>query len=436
MSAAAAEAATQDGGPCPRRGDGPPSHPRPEQRPASCPATPPANVAGMHIGHVGTSISLNQVVLGRMRRQRELGHRVTALCPDDEWAAAIRDAGIRVLDVPWVRHDVGASLRAAAKTRAVCRRERFDVVHTHNALPGLFGRPAARLAGQRIVVHTVRAWPLNESRSALQRLGMHVMEPIASRSCDAILFQNPDDLATWSALPGVPRERACLVGNGLDVAAFEARLDRSARVRVREALGVPEGACLAVVIARFEPAKGHGHLLDGLAALRGAAGREIVALLVGKGDDEPSVRARVAELGLEGTVRFAGYRSDVPDLLVAADVSVLTSLYEGIPRGLMESMVAGLPVVATDVPGTRTLVVDGGTGLLVRPGDVEGLARALHRIRSEPELAARLGRAGRERVERRFDERLVTDRVLAVYEHLRAGAPGPLPSWNLEDPGA
>ena len=390
----------------------------------------------MHIAHIGTSISLNQVVLGRMRRQRELGHAITALCPDDEWAEAIRAAGIRIIDVPWVRHDVGSSMRAAAATHAVCRRERFDVVHTHNALPGLFGRPAARLAGQRPVVHTVRAWPLNESRTLVQRLGMRVMEPIASRSCDAILFQNPDDMATWSALAGVPRERACLVGNGLDVAALDGRLDRSARGRIRAALGVPEETCLAVVVARFEPAKGHAHLIDGLGALRRMPGRPLVALLVGKGEEETLIRARVAELGLEDSVRFAGYRNDVPDLLVAADVSVLTSLYEGIPRGLMESMTAGLPVVATDVPGTRTLVVDGHTGFLVRPGDVEGLAAALHRVRSEPALAGRLGRAGRERVESRFDERQVTDRVLAVYEHLRSGAAGPLPSWNLDEPGS
>ncbi len=387
----------------------------------------------MRIAHVATSISLNQVLLGRMRRQRELGHDVTALCPDDEWAVAIREAGFRVVDVPWIRHDLTAAPRAAARTWAVCRRERFDVVHTHNALPGLLGRPAARLAGQPVIVHTVRAWPLNEPRSLAQRIGMRVMEPIAARACDAILFQNPDDMATWATLPGVPRGRATLVGNGIDVAALDARIDRAARGRIRAELGIPDAAFVAVVVARFETAKGHGHLLDGLRALQRLSGPPVVTLLVGRGEDEDAVRARVAQLGLADSVRFTGYRKDVPDLLVASDVSVLTSLYEGIPRALMESMATGLPVVATDVPGTRTLVVDGRTGLLVRPGDVAGLVDALQRVRADPGLAAELGRAGRRRIERAFDERQVTDRVLAVYEHLRAGVEGPLPRWDLED---
>ncbi|MGW8282674.1 MAG: glycosyltransferase, partial [Gemmatimonadota bacterium] len=101
----------------------------------------------MKIAHVATSISINQVVLGGMICQRDQGHEVTALCPDDEWAVAIHDAGFRVIDVPWLRHDVGVTPRAALRTWQVCRRERFDIVNTTNALPGLFGRPAARLAG-------------------------------------------------------------------------------------------------------------------------------------------------------------------------------------------------------------------------------------------------------------------------------------------------
>jgi glycosyltransferase involved in cell wall biosynthesis len=160
----------------------------------------------------------------------------------------------------------------------------------------------------------------------------------------------------------------------------------------------------------------------------------VVALLVGRGEDESDVRAQVDRLGLVDSVRFTGYRNDVPDLLVASDASVLTSLYEGIPRALMEAMVVGLPVVATDVPGTRTLVAHGVTGFLSAPGDVQSFAFNLQRLRSEPATSTELGVNGRRRVESRFDESAVTDRVLTIYEHVRARTPGPLPQWDPAEP--
>ncbi len=364
--------------------------------------------------------------------QRELGHEITALCPDDEWAREIREQGFRVIDVPWLRHDPWATPRAALRTWSVCRRERFDIVHATNALPGLFGGPAARLAGGASIIQTIRAWPLNEPRGFAVRLAVSLLEPITSRACDAVLFQNPDDMVSWLQLRGVPRDRATLVGNGIPVAAFDRRLDRSARVRIRTEFDIPKDAFVLSVVARFEPAKGHDQLLAGLKGLRGRPGPPVVALLTGTGAGEARIRAEVERLGLESEVRFTGYRDDIPDLLVASDAAVLTSLYEGIPRGLMESMAAGLPVVATDVPGTRSLVVDGRTGFLVPLGDAPALAEALQLLRTDPDRMAALGRAGRQRIETEFDERQVTDRIVAVYEHVRAGAAGPLPTWEVE----
>jgi glycosyltransferase involved in cell wall biosynthesis len=201
-------------------------------------------------------------------------------------------------------------------------------------------------------------------------------------------------------------------------------------VRLRSEFDIPEAAFVLSVVARFEPAKGHEQLLAGLKVLQDLPGPPVVVLLAGTGEGEKRVRAEVERLGLEHAVRFTGYRNDIPDLLVASDAAVLTSLYEGIPRALMESMGAGLPVVATDVPGTRSLVVDGQTGFLVPLGDVAALADALQALRTDPELAEMLGRAGRQRIETEFDERIITDRIVAVYEHIRGRTGGPLPSWD------
>lgn len=392
----------------------------------------PITVTRMKIAHLATSITINQVILGRMIRQRSMGHEITALCPDDAWAVEIRRQGFRVIDVPWLRHDVWATPRAMFRTWSVCRRERFDVVDATNALPGLLGSLAARAAGRSRVVHTIRAWPLNESRSLAQRLAVSIIEPVAARACDAVLFQNPDDMKAWMDLRGVPRDRAALVGNGIDIEALDRRLDPTARRRIRREFDIPERAFVVSTVARFEPAKGHAQLLSGLKLLCERPGPPVVLLLAGTGEGEGELRGRVQRLGLTDAVRFTGYRDDIPDLLLASDVAALTSLYEGIPRALMESMAAGLPVVATDVPGTRSLVVDGQTGRLVPLGDDVAVADALHELRSDPSRAREFGRNGRLRVEAEFDERKISARTVAVYEHVWRRAGGPLPTWSIQ----
>ncbi len=121
------------------------------------------------------------------------------------------------------------------------------------------------------------------------------------------------------------------------------------------------------------------------------------------------------ERGLSDRVVFAGQRADVPELLHASDVVALASRREGVPRSLMEAMAAHIPVVATDVVGTRELVQHDRTGLLVPLGDVAELARALSRLLEDEELRGRLARAAAERVARDFREELVTARVDEVY---------------------
>jgi glycosyltransferase involved in cell wall biosynthesis len=110
----------------------------------------------------------------------------------------------------------------------------------------------------------------------------------------------------------------------------------------------------------------------------------------------------------------------------------MTSHYEGIPRALMESMALGKPVVATDVPGTRTLIDAGHTGLLVTYGDVPGLADALIKVWMDPKFASHLGEQGKFLVQTKFNEYAVADRVEAVYRHLLEDKYSPLPQWELD----
>jgi glycosyltransferase involved in cell wall biosynthesis len=223
-----------------------------------------------------------------------------------------------------------------------------------------------------------------------------------------------------------------LVGNGVDFSAITRRVSVSAREKIRKEFGISDDAFVIANIARFEPQKGHFFLLQTLKHLIAQVDRKVVVLLVGIGIDQEKIEAEVKRLGLQDVVHFTGYRQDVPDLLTASDVSIMTSHYEGIPRALMESMALGIPVVATDVPGTRTLIRSGQTGLLVEYGDVPGMSAALLKVLTDPTLAAQIGERGRQLVQTKFNEYTVADRVEEVYNHILKDKISPLPNWELD----
>jgi glycosyltransferase involved in cell wall biosynthesis len=365
--------------------------------------------------------------------QQKQGHRVVALCPDDEWTKPIKYKDIPVIHVPFLWHNAKASLTTALwQTYRVCRREKFDVVHTHTLLPGLAGRIAARLAGVPCVVHTFHSWQPHLYKSLAFKWGFNATEITASHFAHGILFQNPDDLTSWSRIPAIPVQKATLVGNGIDFAAITKRVSPGARERIRCEFGISEDTFVIVNVARFEPQKGHSFLLQTLKHLMSQVDRKVAVLLVGIGIDQGKIEAEVKCLGLQDVVHFTGYRQDVPDILCASDVSIMTSHYEGIPRALMESMALGIPVVATDVPGTRTLIRSGQTGLLVEYGDIPGLSAALRQVLADPTLASQFGERGRHLVQTEFNEYTVADRVEEVYNHILKDKISPLPKWELD----
>ena len=137
------------------------------------------------------------------------------------------------------------------------------------------------------------------------------------------------------------------------------------------------------------------------------------------------LNARCQALGLAEHVRFLGQRSDPERLLAAADIVVLPSLYEGLPLVAIEALATGRPMVATDIDGTREIVIQSDTGLLVPPADSVALARAIERLLGFPELGAELGARGRNLVERTFDVRRQVEQTVRVYDELLGRTTGP-----------
>jgi glycosyltransferase involved in cell wall biosynthesis len=385
----------------------------------------------LYIAHLSTAITLNQTVLNSMVFQKMNGHRVVALCPEDEWTEAIKARGIEVIEVPFIRHSLLHSFTTAAlRTFLVCRKEKFDVVHTHTLLPGIAGRVAARLARIPAVVHTFHSWPLHNKRGKAFSIVYQALELLAAYFAHVILFQNSDDMRSWSQIPGMPKEKATLIGNGIDCQTVMSKVQPIARETVHKEFGIEDHVTLIIMVARLELYKGHKMVLKAIKQIMTDTDHKVAALFVGIGKDRSLIEEESNHLGLQDVVKFTGYRLDVPDLISASDISVLTSLYEGIPRALMESMVLGVPVIATDVPGSRTLIRSGENGILVNHDDVPELTAAIRNMIEDPDLANRLANAGRQMVLSEYDEHSVVTRVEEIYKKLLENDAARQPKFN------
>ena len=214
---------------------------------------------------------------------------------------------------------------------------------------------------------------------------------------------------------GMPASKIRVVYNGVHPEQFEGLPGRAA---MREALDLWPDAPVIGAVAHLSPKKGQRHLVEATAILRERR-PDLVCLLVGEGPDSEALAARARELGIEDAVRLLGYRDDAPAVMQAMDVVVLPSVAkEGLGVALIEAAFLGRPVVGSDAPGIREVIVDGETGLLAPVADSEGLARAIGAILADPAMAERMGESGRSRAREMFTIERMAQTAEAVYREL------------------
>jgi len=351
--------------------------------------------------------SLRHFLLPLMRAAQARGHEVLGVCADGPLLADVRAAGVRVVPVPMARSlSPVAQWRALWAMVALFRAERPDLVHAHMPISGFLARLAARIAGVPRVAYTCHGFLFNQPGPWWRRALGLAMEWLGGRLTDVTLTVSTEEAADarrlWIA------RGAVAVGNGRDPARF--RPDPAARARVRRALGVPDARVVIVIVSRLVRHKGYPELL---AAMRRVPDAELwVAGERLPSDHGADLEPLFEACGLGARLRRLGYRADIADVLAAADVFTLPSHFEGLPMSVIEAMLTGLPVVATDIRGPREQVADQRTGLLVPPAAVAPLAAALGRLAGDAVLRSRMGAAGRERAMLLYDEAAVVARTL------------------------
>lgn len=349
-----------------------------------------------------------------MRALREQGHDVVGVCADGALVAPVRADGFRVETIPLTRSaNPARNWNAGRALRELFRREQFDIVHVHTPVAAFVGRLAAASAGVPRIVYTAHGFYFHENMPTPRRQAHIAAEWIAGRFTHTLMTQSDEDAQTARRLNLCRTGDVLAIGNGSDPDVFKPAEDPAARAETRAAIGTPDDRVVILMAGRLVAEKGYRELV---AAMRNVDA-ELWAVGARLSSDhaagiEDTVRDIAADPALRDRIRFLGYRDDVADLMRAADIFTLPSHREGMPRSIIEAMLTGLPVVATDIRGSREEVVEGETGLLVPVRDADALARALQSLVRDRAQRQAMGAAGLARARSLYDERLVTERQL------------------------
>lgn len=353
--------------------------------------------------------SLRHFLLPLMRAARARGHEVVGISADGPLLDLPRAEGFRIIPVPMARSlDPRAHVPAFRELRRIMREERFDLVHAHMPISGFLARLAAKAEGVPRVAYTCHGFLFNQP-GPLWRRGLSLgVEWLGGRMTDTFLTVSEAEAADARRL--WIHRRAQATGNGRDPAIFHP--DPIGRAALRAAMGVGEADCVIIGISRLVRHKGWPELLQAMEQVPNAHLWVVGERLASDHGEDMTPHFERARAALGPRLRLLGYREDVPRWLQAADIFALPSHFEGLPMSVIEAMLTGLPVVATDIRGCREQVVEGVTGHLVPPMQVAGLGRALARLAADPGLRQSMGEAGRIRALERFTEAAVLDRTL------------------------
>lgn len=339
--------------------------------------------------------------------------------------SVVADARIERLEVPDLVRQIAPlkDRRCVRQLREIIRTWKPDVVHTHSSKAGILGRSAAWQERVPVVVHTIHGLAFHPYQSWLKNMLYVRAERWAARRCHA-LISVADAMTTQALAQGIGRrEQYVTIRSGMRIEPF--LTPQTQRKELRARFGWDDSVVVLGSVARLAELKGHDDIIDALADLLREskhAAKRVALLWVGDGWWRERLLARLDSLGIRECVGLAGLvnPSEIPAWISAMDVVVHPSYREGLPRSVVQGLLAQKPVIAYDCDGAREVCRPQQTGILVKPGDLSGLRRAVQWMIDHPNERAAMGERGRELVQVEFDWRTMSNQLIAIYKRLGA----------------
>ncbi len=357
-----------------------------------------------------------------------------AIGPEGSLVEEARAKGINLIMVPEMRRQINPwrDFLTFIKLYRLIKRGNYDIVHTHSTKAGILGRLAAKLAGIKVIIHTIHGLPFHEYQPKWINRFYILCERLAGIFTHKLI--TVAQVMTEKALTAkiAPREKFVTIYSGMELDKFLGPevepADERKQVEIgpgvevakkRRELGIEEDALVVGKVARLFHLKGHKYLLEAAAQVVKVYPK-VRFLLVGDGILRESLEGQAQDLGIGENVLFTGLvpKEEIPGLLAVMDVVVHTSLREGLARVLPQALASERPVISFDIDGAREVVRDGETGYLVPARDSRKLAEAIIGLLGDKGTARRMGESGRRLVDPDFRVEVMVERIAHLYEEL------------------
>lgn len=321
-------------------------------------------------------------------------------------------------ECPWVNLNISALVSLGLPKRigrfcSILRNHKIDIVQTHFSDSNYVGILAARLSGVKTVISTRRGMPYWQTPLELFRLRLF------NRAVDVFVANSRSAADYYGTHERIRSEKMKVICNGINTQDYP--IDNETRAAARARLGIDHKTRVVGIVANLRPVKGIDVFLRAAARVISRTG-DVRFMVVGEGEARNELMEFADSMGLQSHVTFLGQREDVPSLLSAFDIGVLSSHSESLSNSIIEYSAAALPVVCTDVGGAKETIVDGTTGFLVPPGDADALADRILQLLAHPS-PRQMGALGRKRVQDLFSIHAIARQYEELYKQL-ANSPG------------
>jgi glycosyltransferase involved in cell wall biosynthesis len=352
---------------------------------------------------------------------KQNNYDVTIICSNGSIADKYKNEGYKFININISRSlNIIKAYKTFVNLYQIFKKEKFDLIHFHTPLVSFLGRIAAQLACNSKIVYTAHGFYFHEHMFFIKRYFFILLEKIAAINNDYIFCQSHEDYFDAIRFNLIKKNKISCLGNGVDITKFNP--NKYINNNLKENLGIPNNSIVIGIIARLVKEKGYLEFFEAAKSIYNH-NKSIFFLIIGdrlESDHSDSVitELQITKNVLQNNLIFLGFRNDTPELISVMDIFCLPSHREGLPRTIIEAMMMGKPVVASNIRGCREEVINNETGLLFESYSVNSLIQKLDLLINNDNLIKEMGRKGRERALKIYDERKIITTQIEIFNKL------------------
>lgn len=333
--------------------------------------------------------------------------------------AAPEDLGVRIFKISKLKRDINLffDLTAFFKIYSLIKKEKYQLVHTHQSKAGFLGRLAAKMAGTRVIVHTLHGPLFYEGQNKAIKFFYVLLEKFAGKFTDWFVSVG-EDLKDYYLKHGIGKpDRYSIIRSRVNIDKLEEADKTPEREikRIKSELGIGGQGPVVGMVGRLEKSKGFEKAIE-VAKIVLRKYPKVKFLFVGKGSSQENLKKKVVGVRLQQNIKFAGFREDIERVMRTFDVLILTTPREGLSQVLVQAAYLGIPMVSFDVLGAGEMIKE--NGFVVKKGDIDTMAEKIDYLLSDSARAKKIGEKGKDLVTNEWRIETITEKNNQLYENL------------------